>query len=240
MPKFCSSCGLALADQAAFCSACGTRVQVPEYSIVGEPVNSAKVEHPASHLGTLPSEIGRAHGKRGVLIGVVVTFAAILLVFAIWSSPPDRSATTSTVGQYESQQIGSYIPQPQKSFTSMIESFIPSFNNANTEVRKTNIRFERKDAIVQYFSRSGSLRFQGWVGEVQRLTTESDGKAHVSIKLKGSETVIENWNNSFSDSSSDTMISRSDALYPSLMDIKDGDEVTVSGTFTVEGGGQDY
>ena len=122
----------------------------------------------------------------------------------------------------------------------MIESFIPGYNSADTEVRKTNVRFERKDAIVQYFSRSGSLRFQEWVGEIRRLTTESDGKAHVSIKLKGSNTIIENWNNSLSDFSSDTMISRGDALYRSLMDVKDGDEVTVSGTFIVEGGGQDY
>ncbi len=247
MPRVCCNCGTALADRAAFCSACGIRVQVPECNPVGQQINGTPVEsavvpaeQPPSHLGTLPYEIGRAHGKRGVLIAVAITFAVVLLLFAVLSSQSDHAAATSTAGSSESPQIDSYIPQPQKSFTYMIESFIPSYNSADTEVRKTNVRFERKNAIIHYFSRSGGLRFQGWVGELQDLRTESDGKASFSVKLKGSETAIVTWNNSLSDIGSNTMISRNDALYPALMDIKNGDEVTVSGTFVVEGVGQDY
>ena len=56
MPMFCSNCGAALADRAAFCSACGTPVEPgrsvsplkpssePRYSIVGEPLNPTQDE----------------------------------------------------------------------------------------------------------------------------------------------------------------------------------------------------
>ena len=243
MPIFCRKCGTALFEGSAFCSACGAPVDPersvarlepsadPQYSIVGEPINPtqdqpnvASTEHPF---------------RRGLWLGVLFGVAVLVLLFAIWSSPPSGPAATSTAPLSESP-MESFVPPLQKSFTSMVESFIPSYNSADTEIRKTNVRFERKDAIVRHFSGSGSLRFQGWVGEVQDLKTESDGKASLSVKLKGSETVIATWNNSFSDSSSNTMISRSDGLYPSLMDVKNGDEVTVSGAFVVEGAGQDY
>ena len=215
-----------------------------QYNLVGEPINPTQdesaivhTEHPPSQRGTLLYEIGHALGVRGFMF-VILVVAGIL--FAVWLSQPDSPTKTSTTPLDKSQQLDSYIPPLQKSFTSMIESFIPSYNAADTEIRKTNVRFQRKDAIVRYFSGSGSLRFQGWLGEVQGLRTESDGKASLSVKLKGSETVIGTWNNSLSDSFSDTMISRADNLYPSLMEIRNGDEVTVSGTFIIEGSGQDY
>jgi hypothetical protein len=132
------------------------------------------------------------------------------------------------------------LPPLQTTFTSVVQSFIPAYNAADTEIRKTNIRFERKDAIARYFSASGNLQFQYWVGQVEGLRTESDGEAAISVKLRGAEILIKTWSNSFSDHSSHTMISRNDSLYPSLMAIKEGTPVTVSGTFVRDDGGQDY
>jgi hypothetical protein len=175
------------------------------------------------------------------MLGVFVVLVVLLLVFVIWSSQADKPTGISTVQQNEPSQRISYIPPLQRSFTSMVESFVPRYNVADTQIRKTNVRFERRDAIVRYFSGQRSLHFQRWAGEVHDLKTETDGKASLSIKLDGSDTVIQTWNNSLSDSASDTMISRADDLYSSLADIKNGDEVTVSGTFIVEfGAGPDY
>jgi hypothetical protein len=77
----------------------------------------------------------------------------------------------------------------------------------------------------------GRISAQGWVGKVEDLRTENDGEAGIAIKLMGSGIVIKTWNNSFSDSDDFTMIRRNDSLYPSLMNISDGDQVIVSGTF---------
>ena len=113
----------------------------------------------------------------------------------------------------------------------MIDSFIPMYNAADTEIRKTDVRFQRKHAIASYFSGAGSLQFEGWVGEVKSLTTESDGEAYVSVQLPGTDIEIKTWNNSLSDTEDHTMIRRNDALYTSLRDIKEGDNVTVAGSF---------
>jgi hypothetical protein len=248
MPTFCSSCGAALADRVAFCSACGTPTELGrtsgalkpskpsgelQYTIAGDPISPTE----DASVSRIESPVLR---RRTSVRGPLLVGAAFVLLFVVWSSLQDSPTKTSTARQDKFQQGDSYTPPLQKSFTSMIESFIPSYNSADTEVRKTNVRFERRGAIVRYFSGLGNLRFQGWLGEVHDLSTERDGKASLTIKLKGSETVIGTWNNSLSDSFSDTMISRTDSLYPSLMEIRNGDEVTVSGTFVVGGSGQDY
>jgi hypothetical protein len=156
-------------------------------------------------------------------------------------SPPATTNVARTPAPIETiPQLASFIPSTQRSFTSIIESFIPSYNAADTEIRKTNVRFQRKDAVARYVAESGGLRFQGWAGQIESLKTESDGEASVSVKLSGSQTIIRTWNNSFSDSDAHTMISRNDALYQSLVAIKKGDEVTVSGTFLLSDNQSDY
>lgn len=70
------------------------------------------------------------------------------------------------------------------------------------------------------------------------MTTESDGEAYVSVQLRGTDIEIQTWNNSLSDTEDHTMIRRSDALYTSLRDIKEGDDVTVAGAFLE--GDKDY
>jgi hypothetical protein len=187
-----------------------------------------------------------------------------LVVFVIWSfqpepshpvlivkgpdydKPPGPAPTNPPVSDHERQVVPEQaapkptLPQQQMEFTSMVESFIPSYNAADTEIRKTNVRFERKDAIARYFSTLGNLEFREWVGRVEQLRTESDGEAALAIRLNGSETIIKTWSNSFSDSSSHTMISRGDSLYPVLMNLKVGSEIIVSGRFILADGKPDY
>jgi formylglycine-generating enzyme required for sulfatase activity len=147
----------------------------------------------------------------------------------------------STVDQSSPTAVDSAIPANQKSFTSIVESFKDPYESADTEIKKTNVRFNRKTAISNYFSQVRSLQFQGWIGEVEHLTTESDGTSYVSVKLAGSNVVIQTNNNSLSDLMGEhTMIQRSDPLYQSLMNIKEGDDVTVSGTFILGTVGLDY
>lgn len=253
---FCHNCGAALADQSRFCESCGTHTRtrgtVPREE--GSPRSAIK------QVGKIPTGLRIRSRRTRVTLEVVVIGALLGGLLLLWGLSNHASSGTSTTVESPPVQTApqrdfaiplpssaqttpqgdSSIPPLQESFTTMIDSFIPRYNGADTEIRKTSMRFERKDAIIKYFSGSEGLRFEGWVGEVKDLRTESDGNASVSIKLWGTETVIKTWNNSFSDSSSHTMISRSDVIYRSLMDIKEGDEVTVSGTFIPADSGQDY
>lgn len=254
MPRFCHRCGAALFEQGAFCPGCGTPVRSR-----AEPVqrNSHSVTVSAAFEADRRMRL-RAGGLAAAALGVLLL--GLIVVLANRSSSPDGGAAAPTAPQdveasappvastaarmrnspSPARPYPSPAPTQQTTFTSMVESFIPSYEQADTEIRKTNVRFERKGAIAQYFARSGDLRFNGWVGKVEWLHTESDGEAAVSIKLSGSGTVIKTWSNSFSDSSPHTMISRDDSLYPVLTGLKQGDTVTVSGTFIRNFSGQDY
>lgn len=240
---FCRDCGAALADQSRFCESCGTptpaeRVVVRDGTLRTSPDQAQKARK--------PSRIS----PKAVIIGALIVLGLILLR----SLSNHEGSTPATTDQNEIAKNGespateeitrgdSFIPPAQKSFASMIDSFIPMYEGADTEIRKTDVRFQRKEAIASYFSGAGSLQFRGWIGKVKELTTEKDGEAYVSIKLHGSNTVIETHNNSFSDrlSQANTMIRRDDALYQSLRDIKQGDDVTISGSFLRENSGYDY
>lgn len=193
MPKFCFNCGAALADRAAFCSTCGTPVESgpsvgplkpssgPRYSIVGEPIDptqdesAVRIEHPPNRKGNGFYEIGHAVRKHPF----ISVFVILIVCFLVSYTPSPSSGPA--------QQVDSYIPPPQKSFTSMIDSFIPRYKSADTEIRKTNVRFERKNGIIQYFSGSGGLRFQGWVGELQDLRTERDGEASFPLNSRAAK-----------------------------------------------------
>jgi hypothetical protein len=255
MPKFCHNCGAALADRGAFCTACGTPV-VPGAHPAPQ---SASAMHkpdadPSNHRAAVSAAL---QGDTWARVGLI-TFGAIVVFGIFWAlltrngnpptpsvvenaTPPATTNVARTPAPIETiPQQASFIPPTQRSFTSIVESFIPSYNAADTEIRKTNVRFERKNAVARYVAESGGLRFQGWAGQVESLKTESDGEASVSVKLSGSQTVIRTWNNSFSDSDAHTMISRNDALYQFLTAIKEGDEVTVSGTFLLSDNQSDY
>jgi hypothetical protein len=252
MPRFCHICAAALAETGAFCSACGTPVQ-PRAAPVQQDSNSAALSSASEADRRMRFRLGLGVAALSVLLlGIIVVFAnrssstdAGTAAPAAQNVEPSAPPVASTTARMRppptpADPVPSFVPTQQTTFTSVVESFIPIYEQADTEIRKTNVRFERKEAIAQYFAESGDLGFKGWVGQVEWLHTESDGEAAVSVKLSGSKTVIKTWSNSLSDSSSHTMISRNDSLYPALMDIKQGDTVTVSGTFVRNDSGQDY
>jgi hypothetical protein len=115
MPVFCHRCGAALADQAAFCSVCGTPVasvqsdswkssSEPRYSLVGEPINSTQDESAVMQTdrrGTLFYQIGDALGVRGVMFVALVIIGTL---FAMWRTTSSDPAVTSSVQQDEPPQ----------------------------------------------------------------------------------------------------------------------------------------
>ena len=121
----------------------------------------------------------------------------------------------------------------------MIESFIPRYNTADTEIRKTAVRFDRKNAIVDYLSKSGTLQFRNRVGEVNGLTTKQTERPTYQSSSDKLQQVSKLGTIHFHDLGRNTMTACGHMVYGSLMDIKEGDEVQVSGTF-LAGSPSDY
>jgi len=175
-----------------------------------------------------------------VSIAVISVFAFLLLIVVAirYSSSNDATSKPS-----DSESLSVPIPSEESRFSSTVESFVGPYQSADTDIRKTNVRFERKAALQGFFLNSAqSFSFQGWVGRVNKMTTERDGEAYVAIRLPNSNVLLETMNNSFGDALtfSRTMIARGDPIYPSLMRLHIGDEVRFSGLFLRSEKTEDY
>lgn len=254
---FCPKCGTESQGDAQFCRRCGNALA---------PLAPKEARGASGHGAAVLAAVQSDKPMRVLLLLIGAAFVA----FVVWelvahggshspappaaqSSPatPDDTPSTqqspaATLGAHTVPELSAAPPQlvlpPQEAaFVSMVRSFVPNYSQADTEIRKTNVRFGRKDAMAKLFSSPGGLLFEDWIGTVKSITTESDGEAALSLTLPGYEDcTIATWNNSFSDSSAHTMISRSDHLYNSLMDLKSGDLVSVSGTFLPSDNQADY
>ncbi len=71
---------------------------------------------------------------------------------------------------------------------------------------------------------------KNWVGTLETLSTNNDGKGVVSIKI-GDDIAVKTWNNSLSDIASDTLIDPSSSLYQQIATLNEGDTVIFSGRF---------
>jgi hypothetical protein len=187
-----------------------------------------------------PNKAWGASLIKKVSIAVVTVFALLVLIFVglQYTSSNDATSISSST---ESSSVP--VPSQESRFSSAVESFVSPYQSADTDIRKTNVRFERKEELQSFFLNSAQgSSFQNWVGRVNKLTTERDGEAYVSIKLPNSSVVLETANNSFSDTLSfpHTMISRDDPIYPSLMRLHIGDEVRFSGQFLRSEKPEDY
>ncbi len=74
----------------------------------------------------------------------------------------------------------------------------------------------------------------GWLGTIDDLSTNSEGKATVKIKLPcdaPADIVVMTWNNALSDINDNTLIPQSSKLFDALSDIGDGKAVKFGGNF---------
>jgi hypothetical protein len=81
------------------------------------------------------------------------------------------------------------------------------------------------------------LQVKNWTGSVEEVSTELGGDNGVLAIEIGNDVSVQTWNNSFSDIGSGTMIAPSSDLFGSLAELGEDDEVTFSGKFVNEGGG---
>ena len=64
------------------------------------------------------------------------------------------------------------------------------------------------------------------------MTTNSEGKATIEVKLEGSQSVVvQTWNNALSDHGSDTLIDNKSPVYNKISEMSEGDRVVFSGEF---------
>jgi hypothetical protein len=166
-------------------------------------------------------------------LGVIV---AVLVIFAIFSgykkadatkAPSDSPASTTKSYSELSRIYANQPPPDQDNFAQLVTKNAKLFEQAKNELQESSLRRTRKKELAAaLIDRSVT----DWIGKIESLETNSDGKAMVSLSI-GDNIEIKTWNNALSDYADNTLIDESSPVYESLFNLTKGQRVKFSGTF---------
>jgi hypothetical protein len=133
------------------------------------------------------------------------------------SSTVTSSSTTRTDGTNNTptQDFVDIRPGDQKKFEEICSRYRREYDNATNEIQQSAARNSRKNALLELGIRSA----QDWIGILDNLSTNNDGKGVVTISLE-SGLKTRTWNNAFSDIGDNTLISPESSIFKSLMNLK--------------------
>ncbi|HEY1785462.1 MAG TPA: hypothetical protein VGG30_07930 [Pirellulales bacterium] len=183
---------------------------------------------------------GIGFGIAGGAIGVIVTFIGGIWTVAIGHAitvAADHNASSVSSGGWPRTPLVahaddpavalSHLPNEQRSLAQIVDSCRGRYESAPNELKKSAIRADRRTELANAIADN---RIENWRGVLVAAGTQSDGKAHVEIRIDGSRhATVKTWNNALSDLGSGTLVEISSPLYASLADLSPGDHVTFSG-----------
>lgn len=176
------------------------------------------------HCGAKQKKLKAIHWV-GIVFG-------ILILIGIVSSPDSEQkqetnksnhSTTSAIAKKQTIQK----PTSQIDFENVVTKFIEPYKQSKNELKKSSLRSERMSAISNTLN---GFTVTEWVGKINDLSTNSEGKAILSIGITP-DIEIKTWNNALSDISANTLIDQNTNLYNQLMELERGQNVKFSGMF---------
>lgn len=170
-------------------------------------------------------QCGKKQKKLSLIHWIGIGFIG-LIILAIVSAP---DTPTQTVETESSRSIATKTTQPrdQEIFINSVSQHQELFRNAKNELQQSAIRDQRKLAISNALN---NLFVSSWIGTINQLETNSEGKAILSVRLSPN-IEVKTWNNALSDISSNTLIAKDDNLYNELFNLAAGQKVEFSGSF---------
>lgn len=174
--------------------------------------------------------------KIGKIISTItcMVFIVIFQTVASGCSKSDSAAQAKAASGNNIKYTLDVRPEFQIKFEEICANYVSEYNKGENELQKSRTRNNRKQALQQLKNRS----VINWIGTIDSLQTNSEGKAIVSIKINDNLSV-KTWNNAFSDLGSNTLIPMDSALYKKLeTNVKKGSKVRFSGSLF--SGNEDY
>ncbi|MGJ3264326.1 MAG: hypothetical protein ACFE0R_13925 [Salinarimonas sp.] len=102
-----------------------------------------------------------------------------------------------------------------------------AYRSAANDMARGATRPQRANAICKALR---SRQVADWTGEVSELSSNSEGKGVLTIRI-GDDVWAGTWNNSFSDIGSNTLLTPGSAVMNSAMTLSEGQWVRFAGTF---------
>lgn len=175
---------------------------------------------------------------RKVLKYLLVIFV-VLMVIGIFAGEKEGAKSTTTVSdspkptvaeQPKEVSIEDAYPEQQKRFIQIVEQSIKDSKSTANDMQKGGVKADRTDALCRLLK---SKSVKDWVGKVQTVDSNGDGKGVLSIKLTR-EISVKTWNNALSDISDNTLITPRTPLFKAASNLKKGDYAKFSGKFIAD------
>ena len=212
----CSECGRDVSSLAGSCPHCGA----PRKATILRP---PAVRTPFRILG-----------------GIVVAF----FVFGIWLAsrsptssdtggvprPPSPTANTADTGHEPIASASApqaQLPADEVSLLKLLESAKLRSAQATNDMEKGGIKHDREKRICGLLK---SRQVNGWIGTVDVLDSDRDGKGDLSVKIADDVTVM-TWNNSLSDIGDHTRIDPGTPVFAAASGLQKGQTIEFSGHF---------
>lgn len=157
-----------------------------------------------------------------IVLGLVGAFVIITVIGAFTDDSGGGPATTA-----EDEPVIT-VPSSQKAFVDAVRKAQGAADEASNDMAKGGVRATRADEVCQALGSSG--RAIGWVGEIDSIDSNSEGKGVLSVTLARNVTVS-TWNNAMSDIGAGTLIDPGTALFNTVSSMSEGDLVEFSGSF---------
>jgi hypothetical protein len=164
--------------------------------------------------------------KRKLIIGTIV-FVVLYLIFG-----GDSNDEIGVDSNEKKSTIIFEIEDKQKEFVKLIDSMRTLYLKEKNELKLTNIRKQRKSELKKLFK---NRKVSNWKGKITSLTTGSDQKAYVEIKVHTVNLNITVKNSMFGEG-----ILGNTKTYNNLTELEIGDFVDFSGRFIYDYENKDY
>lgn len=177
-------------------------------------------------------QCGEKLKKLGAIHWVGIVFLGLIIIGAINSPEENRQKVQEdSVGGASSESIinTTKAPKPENEirFISVVEKYVKSFSETKNELQQSLLRNQRNQDLSKSFN---SLYIKSWIGVINQLSTNSEGKAILSIRISPN-IEIKTWNNSLSDIMANTLIDKGTPLYKILTTLSTGQKVKFTGNF---------
>jgi hypothetical protein len=170
-------------------------------------------------------------------IGIVL---GVLILIVIINSPDKSNETDSQNTDKSAKSTSSKTvvsinkPENQIQFEGVISKYITAYKRAKNELQKSAIRSSRRAELGKIIN---NFEIHSWTGTIKELSTNSEGKAILTIRITPN-IEVKTWNNALSDIVSNTLIEQNTKVYNQLMKFTIGQLVYFSGSLFDSG--KDY
>ena len=163
----------------------------------------------------------------------IITFVWLIILLLVFFADNgnlkslSHHTSSSNSSNTPSIQLTSLMPTSEKQFIDTINEYAALYNQADNELKKS-IVWKQRDAAIRKLSLTPTGENEnGWVGIIESLGTNGEGKAYIAIRISD-KIVVKTWSNAFSDISDNTLIPQSSPLYNILAELKTGARVQFS------------